>query len=252
MYGKIFESIYDGSLYGDWEAIIVFKAMIVLADETGIIDMSPQAMAGRTSYPMDVIKKGLSVLQKPDPDSRHPGHDGRRIIALEDGRSFGWQIVNYKIYRNMATREEKKRADRDRIASKRVEPNEYEGVASCSEVSRKVANVAHTDTHTDTHTVKTKKVALRPVAVIHDVERLGINKALWVEFLANRKRLKAANTPAAINTLINKIEKLHLQGHDANTLVETANERGWKSVFEPDKPKAGNGPTARDFATMDF
>lgn len=151
MYGKIFESIYDGSLYGEFEAIVVFKAMIVLADEHGNLDMSPQAIAGRTSYPIDIVKKGLAVLQKPDPDSRQPDHEGRRIVPLENGRSFGWHIVNYKYYRDLANREAKKEADRIRIAEKRKKDKQNNGVADCSGESQEVAEVAHTDTDTDTN-----------------------------------------------------------------------------------------------------
>jgi hypothetical protein len=54
MYGKIFESIYDGSLYGDWKAIAVLQQLIVLADEHGVVDMTPQAISGRSSFE-DVI-----------------------------------------------------------------------------------------------------------------------------------------------------------------------------------------------------
>lgn len=155
MYGKIFESIYDGSLYGEFEAIVVFKAMIVLADESGSLDMSPQSIAGRTSYPIEVIKKGLSVLQKPDPDSRQPAHEGRRIVPLENGRSFGWHIVNYEYYRNLANREAKREADRIRIAEKRSQNND---VAMCRIVSQEVADVAHTDTDTNTYLSTAKAV----------------------------------------------------------------------------------------------
>ena len=48
MYGKIFESIYDGSLYGQWEAIVTMQQLIVLADADGVIDMTPPAISGKT------------------------------------------------------------------------------------------------------------------------------------------------------------------------------------------------------------
>jgi hypothetical protein len=242
MYGKIFESIYDGSLYGDWEAIVVFKAMIVLADETGIIDMSPQAFCGRTSYPMEVVKKGLSVLQKPDPDSRHPAHDGRRIIPLENGRSFGWQIVNYQIYRDMATRDDKKKSDRERIARKRSDTNEAAPVAKCRKVSRKVADVAYTDTDTDTNTDENNKDKTPPVGAVHRQQAvsLGVPSDLWDEYIKTRKRVKATNSPLALTTLINLLSKYRAEGISPAELVAEANMRGWKSVFPP-KPDNNHG-----------
>lgn len=104
MYGKIFESMYDGSLCGEWEAIVTFQQMIVLADEFGIIDMTPKAISKRTSVPIEIIKKGIFVLESPDPDSRTPGNNGKRIKKINPERKWGWEIVNYEIYRKMYSR----------------------------------------------------------------------------------------------------------------------------------------------------
>ena len=121
VYGKIFESIYDGSLYGHFEAIVTFQALIVLADEDGLIDISPEALSGRTSYPLEVIKTGIKFLQQSDPHSRSHEEDGKRIVPLENEREFGWRIVNYEYYRNVARRSEKrfKAAERQRRKRKR-------------------------------------------------------------------------------------------------------------------------------------
>ena len=54
MYGKIFESMYDGSMYGQWEAIITMQQMIVLADKDGIVDITPPALSARTSIPLEI------------------------------------------------------------------------------------------------------------------------------------------------------------------------------------------------------
>jgi hypothetical protein len=35
VYGKVFGSIYDGTLYGHWEAIVTMQQMIVLLTPTG-------------------------------------------------------------------------------------------------------------------------------------------------------------------------------------------------------------------------
>ncbi len=62
MYGKIFDSIYDGTLYGQWEAIVVMQQLIVLADANGVVDMTPPAISARTSIPLPIIEKGLQIL----------------------------------------------------------------------------------------------------------------------------------------------------------------------------------------------
>jgi hypothetical protein len=116
MYGKIFESIYDGSLYGDWKAIAVLQQLIVLADEHGVVDMTPQAISGRSSFPLEIIEDGLKTLSSPDERSRSDKEDGKRIILTDPERGWGWSIVNYKYYRDLASRVEKQAADRARIA----------------------------------------------------------------------------------------------------------------------------------------
>ncbi len=160
MFGKLFESMYDGTLVASWEALVTFQQMIVLADDVGVIDITPSALSARTGIPLGVIKKGISVLEADDPYSRSPDQGGRRIERLDDHRPWGWQIVNYMTYRHLANHEGKKKADRQRIAVKRAaekKANKNKRVADCSEVSRKsqsVADVAHTDTDTDTDTEK--------------------------------------------------------------------------------------------------
>ena len=119
MYGKIFDSMYEGTLYGHWEAIVTLQQMLVLCTSNGVIDMTPQAIASRTSIPLDIIIKGISILSEPDPYSRTPGEEGRRIALLDAHRPWGWFIVNHGKYQKLKSREEKREADRSRIADKR-------------------------------------------------------------------------------------------------------------------------------------
>lgn len=153
MYGKLFSSMYDGTLYGQWQGIVTLQQLVILADEDGVVDMTPPAIAARTSIPLDIIEAGLEQLSAADKYSRTPTEDGRRIVPLEDDRPWGWRIVNYRYYRDLASREDKKRKDRERISQKRNKNND---VAECRKVSQSVADVAHTDTDTNTNTEKKK------------------------------------------------------------------------------------------------
>ncbi len=155
MYGKIFESIYDGSLYGHFEAIVTFQALIVLADEHGLIDISPHALAGRTSYPLDIIKTGLKVLQQSDPHSRSQEEDGKRLMPLDNGREFGWRIVNYDYYRNLARRSDKRHAATERQRRKREKDSQDIDAKGChAPVTPLSRQPAYTDTDTNTDTGK--------------------------------------------------------------------------------------------------
>lgn len=76
-------------------------------------------------------------------------------------------------------------------------------------------------------TTKSKAVA---------VERPSfIDQELWDEYLATRKRVKASNSPRALNTLVNKLKKIEEDAPGEGLLaLENANEAGWKSVYPPD------------------
>jgi hypothetical protein len=125
--------------------------MITLADENGVIDMTPDAISGRTGIPLDIISKGLELLETPDEYSRTPDQEGRRIERLDDHRPWGWSIVNYMKYLKLVSREDKKRADRERLQNKRAaaKSRESKDVAECREVSQGVADVAHIDVDVD-------------------------------------------------------------------------------------------------------
>lgn len=96
--------MFDGSLIETrWEAVVTFMVMIVLADEHGVVDMTPAAISGRTTIPKEIIEAGVEALEAPDPNSRtlaDTADDGRRLIRIDDHRPWGWQIVNYEKYRN--------------------------------------------------------------------------------------------------------------------------------------------------------
>jgi len=146
MYGKIYDTIYEGTLYGHWEAIVTMQQLIVLSSPDGVVDMTPQALSARTSIPLKIIEKGLKELLAPDPNSRTPGEDGRRIVLLEDHRPWGWRLVNHAKYMQIRSMEDKREADRIRIAEKR---RKNSNVDDSRILSLPVAEVAHLDSDLD-------------------------------------------------------------------------------------------------------
>ena len=146
MYGKVFDSIYDGTLAGHWQAIVTMQQLIVLSNADGVVDMTPEAIARRTTIPLEIITAGLEFLEKPDPYTRTPGEDGKRIVLLDDHRPWGWRLVNHGKYMRLRNMEQKREADRERIEEKRKRNS---NVASVSQMSPSVANVAHEDVDVD-------------------------------------------------------------------------------------------------------
>lgn len=114
MFGKLFASMFDGSLHGHWEATVTLQQMVILSNRHGEVDMTAEAIAARTGIPLPILRKGIAELAEPDPQSRGPAEDGRRIVPLSPGRSWGWRIVNYLFYRTLASAEDKREGARER------------------------------------------------------------------------------------------------------------------------------------------
>jgi hypothetical protein len=218
VYGKVFGSIYDGTLYGHWEAIVTMQQMIVLADPNGVVDMTVAAISARTSIPKKIIEKGIGFLEEPDPFSRTPGEDGRRIVLMDEHRPWGWRLVNHWKYMKLRNMEQKREADRVRMSEKR---NEISNVAIGSQ---SVANVAHKDIDKDID--KDKNNNGRAVAL---PDWLPVEP--WSAWLEVRSRNRAPNTPRALRLAITELAKLKAAGQDIQAVLEQSTLRGWRGVF---------------------
>ena len=148
MYGKIFESIYDGTLYKNWEARVVFQDMIILASPEGILDKTPESLAGTTGIPLPTILKAIEFLEAPDPQSRTPDNEGRRIVRISEDRSWGWMIVNHEKYRNMRDLEERREQNREAQQRRRLLTRQQPSAM----VSNGQQKSAYSDTDSDTDT----------------------------------------------------------------------------------------------------
>lgn len=119
MYAKVFSQIFDSSIAENYEARHVFQDLLILADRTGVVDMTVEAIARRTNGPAKRIKEAIQFLSQPDPRSRSKEHEGRRLIQLDSRRDWGWIIVNYEHYRSIQDEEARRATWRDAKAKQR-------------------------------------------------------------------------------------------------------------------------------------
>ena len=105
MFAKIFSQIFDSSIAENYSTRHMFMDLLVLADPTGVVDMTHDAIARRTNVPLDLVKECIEELSQPDDKSRSHVEDGRRIALVDDHRDWGWQIVNYEHYRYLMDEE---------------------------------------------------------------------------------------------------------------------------------------------------
>lgn len=93
--------------------------LLLMADQEGNIMATRDAIAHRLRTTREEVDWGLGLLMEPDPGSRNPDDDGRRLRAI-DGLGYGWQIVNYGFYRGIRSAEELREANRKRQADFRA------------------------------------------------------------------------------------------------------------------------------------
>lgn len=141
MYGKIFASLYQGTLRGRAHEILVFTNMIACCDQYGVVDKHPKAIAEETGLTIDEARRAIENLELPDPESRSADHGGARIVRHFDNRNWGWLIVNYAKYRAM--RNEEDRREQNRIAQERWRNRNKPASAGVSHSKPASAEVSH-------------------------------------------------------------------------------------------------------------
>lgn len=119
MYAKVFSQIYDSSIAENYLTRLVFTDLLTLADINGVVDMTREAIARRTNVPLDMVCAAIAELEAPDPKSRTPDEDGRRIARLDQHRDWGWLIVNYQRFREIASEEQRRAKTLERVRKHR-------------------------------------------------------------------------------------------------------------------------------------
>jgi hypothetical protein len=162
MFAKVFEQIFDSSISEDYMVRHVFMDLLVLADRSGVVDMTLAAISRRTNVPVNIIERAIERLSQPDTSSRSEKEDGRRIAQLDVHRNWGWYIVNYSKYRDIRDEEARKSYFREYQRKRRgsilnVKDNSRQGVNRSDKVEmlNNVTDVTQADADADADT-KTK------------------------------------------------------------------------------------------------
>lgn len=154
MYTKLYRGIVDGSLYGRKEALTVFFVMLALADQEGIVDVLPKKIADILGETEDFVNKGIEELSSPDPISRTPTAEGRRILLLNEHRNWGWKITNYEAYRKIRDEEARREYQRQWDRTKRKRPTTNPTASDSSDHDRPKTTNTEADTDTEADTAK--------------------------------------------------------------------------------------------------
>ena len=110
---KLFSGIIASTVWQEPDSTrLTWITMLAMADKDGVVAASVPGLAHMARVSLPQCEAALATFLAPDPYSRTPDHDGRRIEAVPGG----WLLLNHGLYRGRrddeAQRERKREWDR--------------------------------------------------------------------------------------------------------------------------------------------
>jgi len=238
VFGKLFSTMYDGTLYGQWEALVTFQQMVILCDREGTVEMTPPALAARTGIPLEIIAKGIEILESPDPYSRSPEEEGRRILRLYDSRPWGWRIVNHAKYREMRSTEDRREYMRQYMQKKRKQSRltKANGKGVLANVSQCTVSASGSGSE--------KESVEFPA---------WWSAESWKEWTAHRRDIRKRMTDRAAKLCQKKLAAYVADGYTMAEVIEHSIANGYTGMYAPNKPRKPQHepPAARSFPGLE-
>lgn len=110
MYGKTFESQYEGSMVGAGMNVFAVWNYAIAKCKTGVVELNPKLLAFILGGTEDQVVSALTYLCAPDPASRSKEHDGKRLI--KEGE-YQYRLVNWGQYQALKKAEDLKEYNRE-------------------------------------------------------------------------------------------------------------------------------------------
>jgi uncharacterized phage protein (TIGR02220 family) len=132
---KLFSSITESTVWYECASTrLAWITMLAMADRNGRVWSSVPGLAGRARIPVEDARIALESFLAPDPDSRTPEFDGRRIEPIDGG----WRLLNYFKYRDTRDARDVTEDARVRQQAKRARDRVSRDVTQCHAMSHSV------------------------------------------------------------------------------------------------------------------
>ena len=243
-YTKLFSSITESTVWCEPAATrICWITMLAMADRKGRVSASVPGLANRARITVEETEIALARFLAPDPYSRTPDHEGRRIEVIDGG----WRLLNHAKYRELrdeeARREYKNQWDREHrprrarnptnpTISDRDRPRPTQAEAAPAPAPEAApAPATRSSLRSDRYA---GKPSVAPVALPEwlDPEKF---KA-WIAI-----RPAKARTAEAQKAAVEKLERFRAQGLDPNAIVTESLSNGWQGIFPPKEDQRARG-----------
>lgn len=153
---KLFSSITESTVWCEPDPVrIVWITMLAMSDRQGRVWASIPGLANRARVSIADCQVAIDKFLAPDPYSRTPDHEGRRIEPIDGG----WQLINHSKYVGQRDEESRRTYQREWLRKRRQN-------VSTIDPSRPPSTHADADIDTD----KKKRARKRASRVPEDFE----------------------------------------------------------------------------------
>ena len=250
MYGKLFSSMYEGSMVGAGPVVFaVWGYCIAKADLDGTVLLNPQLLAPIIGTSRVEIDQAMKYLQEPDEHSKNPEHDGRRLLHQTGHLYF---VVSHEHYRNMKNNEERREYMRGYMRERRKkEPvNSLQSLQNLTKVNPASASASSSGKEGGAGEGKQKAGKKQDDAGFAEAWAAYPDKSgKAAARAAYQKAVKEGDAQPDILAGIARyrayVERKRENGHDLQWRNGSTffNQRGWQDEWaaDPQKPVADSG-----------
>jgi|SRR3974390_1626172 len=115
-YTKLSCSITESSIWCEPDGVrLVWITMLAMSDKNGKVEASIPGLAARARVSIAETEAAIQKFLSPDPYSRTPDYEGRRIEVVPRG----WRLLNHRLYRGLQDAEDRREYYRTHKAEKR-------------------------------------------------------------------------------------------------------------------------------------
>jgi hypothetical protein len=248
-YTKLFQSILDSTIWQESnETRLLWITMLAMSDKNGEVQAAIPGLAKRAGITIQECEHGLLTLLSPDPYSRTPDHEGRRIEVIDGG----WSLLNHAKYRELMSYEERKEYNRRKQAEFRAK--------KANGASKDVNDMSITVNHSQSQSAmsahnkskrqkakdKTEETPLTPKGELPFPSDFSEERKESFRLWLKHKKEKGQNyKPTGWETMLAKFA--HLSDYDLDASIRNSMANNYSGIFQargqtaepsaPSKPK---------------
>lgn len=117
MYGKAFETMYEGSMVGAGLNVFAVWNYCISKNRSGLVELNPKLLAFVLGGKVEDIVSAVDFLTRADPESRSKECEGRRLVREAE---YQYRMVNWAEYDGIKSIEQLREYNRRKQAEYRA------------------------------------------------------------------------------------------------------------------------------------